>query len=120
MQIDYETNLIFPEFRNYLIKLEKEEKEYADRTRNILLELEYVLNHLKDCRRCGDRFFNENLHQIYCLECRDAREIYASAQRRKASIYKYYNATLGHMPEEKQEVIDFLDSIINEWKASLM
>lgn len=120
MQIDYETNLIFPQFRDYLIKLEKEDKEYADRTRNILLELEYVLNHLTECRRCGFQFYDHNLHQTYCSECKDARDIYNSAKRKKTSIYKYYNTTLGHIPEEKQEVLKFLDSIINEWKASLM
>lgn len=80
------------------------------------MNLEYVLNHLSECKRCGAKFHEKSMSFDYCLECRDQREIYRSALGRYNHYKRYYKVKLGHIPKEKQEVVDFLLDIISKWE----
>lgn len=97
-------------------KDEIEEYQYKLRTLNAVMNLEYILNHLIECKRCGARFHDTSMSFSYCLDCRDQREIYRSALGRYNHYTKYYKAKLGHIPKEKQELVDFLQGIISKWE----
>lgn len=116
----FEPKLIFPQYQEWLDREEQNQIDYANRTRKALLKAEYVLSHLKECKRCSAQFYTPTKRREYCLECRDARYIYTVAQYKVYSINKYYLTKLGYIPQEKQEVLDFLLDIITKWRDSLM
>lgn len=117
---DFEPKLLFPQYQEWLEDEAQRQIDYANRTREALLQAEHVLSHLKECKRCSAQFYAPTKRREYCLECRDARDIYAVAYYKYASINKYYLNKLGYIPEEKQEVLSFLLDIINNWRNSLM
>lgn len=116
---DFEPKLLFPQYQEWLEDEAQRQIDYANRTREALLQAEHVLSHLKECKRCSAQFYTPKRRE-YCLECQDARDIYAVAYYKYASINKYYLNKLGYIPEEKQEVLSFLLDIINNWRNSLM